>query len=208
MQHRPRRAPGHFGIGQTVNGRRGLTLKQESSNNPVMSDSTTEPSPSTEPPVPDDVQKGMDQLKITNAEDAAPSPGPATISSPAGTSPAVRARDMAVPPTNGASAAPGTRTFGANRLPPMSGQQPSNGARPMAPAPRIGMPSSSSGSGSSNGFRPGQPPNRMQPPSLMGMRGRGVMSPGQGTGQTKLPPSLQAKMDAVSSSGLSSFLRC
>jgi hypothetical protein len=34
--------------------------------------------------VPDEVQKGMDQLKITNADDAAPSPGPATISTPAG----------------------------------------------------------------------------------------------------------------------------
>ncbi|GHJ87391.1 hypothetical protein NliqN6_3793 [Naganishia liquefaciens] len=161
-----------------------------------MSAPTTEASASTEVSVPDEVQKGMDQLKITNADDAAPSPGPATISTPAGSTPEVRARDMAASSSNGAPAPTGTRTFGANRLPPMSGQQSPNGARPMAPAPRIGMPSSSTAPGSSNGVRPGQPPNRMQPPSLMGMRGRGVMSPGQGTGQTKLPPSLQAKMDA------------
>jgi hypothetical protein len=164
-----------------------------------MSAPTTAPTPVTETAIPDDIQMGIDQLKITNADDAAPSPGPAKTSSLAETAPGVRARDMAVSPSNGASASTGPRTFGANRLPPMSGQQPPNGARPMAPAPRIGMPSSSSASGSSNGVRPGQPPNRMQPPPLMGMRGRGgIMSPGQGTGQTKLPPSLQAKMDAVS----------
>lgn len=58
----------------------------------------------------------------------------------------------------------------------------------------------------------GQPPGgagRGMPPPLMGMRGRGgVMSPGQGTGQTKLPPSLQAKMDAVGPSFLCRVYPC
>lgn len=111
-------------------------------------------------------------------------------------------------------AAPGARTFGANRLPSGSqpGPQPMNGRRPLAPAPRIGVPPSAA-AGPSNGApgpggRMGQPPGagRGMPPPLMGMRGRGgVMSPGQGTGQTKLPPSLQAKMDAVGPSFLCWF---
>lgn len=153
---------------------------------------------------PDDIQQGLDQLKITNSNDAAPSPGPATgaTSAPANSTPPILTRDMASPigsPSMQPPSAAGPRTFGANRLPSApTSSQPPNGARlgpGMAPAPRLGMPPGSP----ANGGRPGGPPTRGMPPPLMGMRGRGGPMAG-GSSQTKLPPSLQAKMDAASSS--------
>ncbi|KAJ9113763.1 hypothetical protein QFC20_001789 [Naganishia adeliensis] len=145
-------------------------------------------------PTTDSLEKDIDALNIA--------PKPEEDATSTSSSPVVR-RDMVSPAP---PAAPGARTFGANRLPSGSqpGPQPMNGRRPLAPAPRIGVPPSAA-PGASNGApgpggRMGQPPGgagRGMPPPLMGMRGRGgVMSPGQGTGQTKLPPSLQAKMDA------------
>jgi hypothetical protein len=148
-------------------------------------------------PTTDTLEKGIDALNIARS----PSPEQDDTASTS-SSPVVR-RDMA----SAGSPAPGARTFGANRIPSGSqpGPQPLKGRRPLAPAPRIGVPPSAP-AGPSNGApgpggRIGQPmggPGRGMPPPLMGMRGRGgMMSPGQGTGQTKLPPSLQAKMDAV-----------
>ncbi|KAJ9127021.1 hypothetical protein QFC24_001252 [Naganishia onofrii] len=152
----------------------------------------------------DEIQDGIDQLKITNSnDDAAPStrPAAATASPIANHTPPILSRDMASPsgsPSNQLPSTVGARTFGANRLPsgPAS-SQPLNGVRPgapgMAPAPRIGMPPGSPAVGA----RPGGPPTRGMPPPLMGMRGRGGPMAG-GSSQTKLPPSLQAKMDAAS----------
>ncbi|KAJ9122519.1 hypothetical protein QFC22_001948 [Naganishia vaughanmartiniae] len=149
-----------------------------------------------------EIQEGIDQLKITNSNDAAASSGPAasaTTSTLANSSNPILSRDMASP--NGTTnvqppSTAGPRTFGANRLPSAPAfSQPLNGARPgpgLASAPRVGMPSG----GPAVGGRPGGPTTRGMPPPLMGMRGRGGPMAG-GSSQTKLPPSLQAKMDAA-----------
>ncbi|KAJ9098615.1 hypothetical protein QFC21_004262 [Naganishia friedmannii] len=154
----------------------------------------------------DHLQEGIDQLKITNSTNAASSPGPAvaTRATPVNSTPTILSRDMASPSGSSTNAQPpsnpGPRSFGANRLPsgPPSSSQLSNGSRSgpnMAPAPRLAMPPGSPAIGG----RPGGTPTRGMPPPLMGMRGRGGPMAG-GSSQTKLPPSLQAKMDAAKGS--------